>query len=64
LSVGEGVSDALVTIAYDPQTSGGLLAAIPPGATEAVGRALSNARVDYWWIGQVEDAEAGSVALV
>jgi selenide,water dikinase len=64
LSVGEDVPDAFVTIAHDPQTSGGLLAAVPPATKETVGRALLDAGVDHWWIGHVDDAEVGSVALV
>src|SRR6476661_8779564 len=36
LEVGASVTDDLVTIAHDPQTSGGLLAAVAPDRTEAL----------------------------
>ena len=36
LTVGDGVSPELVALAHDPQTSGGLLAAIDPGRVDAV----------------------------
>ena len=40
LTVGSGVAPELVALAHDPQTSGGLLAAIPPAdATNVQGRA-------------------------
>ncbi|MFL5756445.1 MAG: selenide, water dikinase SelD [Chloroflexota bacterium] len=60
LDVGR-IADEAVTIAHDPQTSGGLLAAVPPEAVAAVDRDLRLAGVEPWWIGRVE-AGAG-VAL-
>ena len=44
-----------MTIAHDPQTSGGLLAAIPPERVDTVEAALAARGVEHWWIGSVED---------
>jgi selenide,water dikinase len=63
LDVGAAVVPALVTLAHDPQTSGGLLAAIPPERLAAVQSALALAEVAHWRIGRVEAGAAG-VALV
>ena len=63
LEVGANVTADLVTIAHDPQTSGGLLAAVAPGDVAAVDAALDAAGVERWWIGRVDPGEPG-VALV
>jgi selenophosphate synthase len=55
LDVSTGVPPELVALAHDPQTSGGLLAAIPPSQLDAVGAAFDTASVAYWRIGEVED---------
>ena len=44
----------LVTLAHDPQTSGGLLAAIPEEDVVRVSGQLRAAAVDHWVIGRVE----------
>ncbi len=54
LTVAAGVSPELVTLAHDPQTSGGLLAAIRPAALEAVVADLDARGVPYWLVGRVE----------
>lgn len=54
LEVAEGVDPARVALAHDPQTSGGLLAAVPAPLREAVDVALAEVGVERWWIGQVE----------
>jgi selenide,water dikinase len=46
-----------VTIAHDPQTSGGLLAAVPPDRVDAVDAAFAAAGVEAWWIGEVRAGE-------
>ena len=64
LEVGLDLAPELVTLAHDPQTSGGLLAAIPEADVAAVGSALAAAGVDHWWIGRVEPSGAPAVRLV
>jgi selenide, water dikinase len=63
LSVAPDVSPELVALAHDPQTSGGLLAAIPHGAVKDLHRDLLDAGLEHWAVGRVEAAETGSVAL-
>ncbi|MBA2701603.1 MAG: selenide, water dikinase SelD [Chloroflexi bacterium] len=65
LLVAGNVSPALVALAHDPQTSGGLLAAIPIENLDAVMRQLNGGGVEAWQVGRVEPTEGGaSVALV
>ena len=63
LSVAESVPEDAVTLAHDPQTSGGLLAAIPPAAAPAILDGLRAAGVSAWTIGRVETASSPGVAL-
>jgi len=58
LDVAPDVPSERITLAHDPQTSGGLLAAVPPDLVAAVERALDDAGVERWWIGRVEAGEA------
>lgn len=51
------VAPEAVVIAHDPQTSGGLLAAIPPERIEEVDHDLAVVGVDRWWIGRVEEGD-------
>jgi len=52
--VAEGALDAdLLALAFDPQTSGGLLAAVDAAAVEAVMASLATAGVDATVVGQV-----------
>jgi len=64
LEVAAGVTPELVTLAHDPQTSGGVLAAIVPARLEAVRAALSDAGVEPWIVGRVEPLDDGDVAGV
>jgi len=59
LEVASGVPSELVTLAHDPQTSGGLLAAVPADRLDAVEAGLAAAGVDAWRIGRVESREPG-----
>ncbi len=59
LTVADGVAPALVTLAHDPQTSGGLLAAVPPALLDSVSAGLDHEGVDHWWVGLVEAGDAG-----
>ena len=62
LTVGTGVRDVLVALAHDPQTSGGLLAAVPAGRLAAVEADLAAVGVPAWRVGAVATGEG--VALV
>ena len=61
LKVRGGVSDELVTLAHDPQTSGGLLAAIPADRLAAVTEELEGAGLPAWQIGEVEEGAGVSL---
>ena len=63
LDVAPGVSQPLVTLAHDPQTSGGLLAAVPPDVVRAVEDALEAAGVSSWRVGRVEAAGEPGITL-
>ena len=64
LTVGPDVSAAIVALAHDPQTSGGLVAAVPPDRLAAVTAALDAAGEPWWRIGRVETADAPGIVLV
>ncbi len=55
-----------MTLAHDPQTSGGLLAAVPADLVEATEAAFDAADVERWWIGRVDPGADGvaGVALI
>src|SRR4029453_6186229 len=61
LAVAPDIEPALVTLAHDPQTSGGLLAAVPEAATHALLEDLAAAGVSGWRVGHVESG--GGVEL-
>jgi selenide,water dikinase len=63
LEIGGGVAPELVTLAHDPQTSGGLLAAVPPDLAPAVRSALDAAGVPARRVGYVEAADPAAIAL-
>ena len=63
LTVDPMVSAERVTLAHDPQTSGGLLAAIAPERLTEVEARLSAAGVPHWRIGAVEATSTPGVAL-
>lgn len=66
LDVGEDVAPELVVLAHDPQTSGGLLAAMPGARLAAARAALDDAGVEHWIVGRVEaidDGDPPGVAL-
>ena len=66
LEVGAGVAPEWVALAHDPQTSGGLLAAVPAGHAETVAEVLRIAGVPCGLVGRVEagDGTPGPGALV
>jgi selenide, water dikinase len=61
LEVGNGVTADLVTLAHDPQTSGGLLAAVALDRIADLEAAFDDAGVERRWIGEVV---AGEPAVV
>jgi len=63
LTVDPGVALELVTLAHDPQTSGGLLAAVAPERIDALEAAFEAGGVERWWVGQVEAADVPSIWL-
>jgi selenide,water dikinase len=66
----EGLADVaaaipadLAELLFDPQTSGGLLLAVPPGAADALGAALAARHVPGARIGRLTDGPAGTIAV-
>ena len=57
LTVADSVAPELVALAHDPQTSGGLLAAVAASEVEVVEQALAAAGVSSWRVCYVEDGE-------
>jgi selenide,water dikinase len=62
LHVAAGVAPELVALAHDPQTSGGLLAAVPPTDVDAVEADVARAGVPSWRVGRVEDGQGVSLS--
>ena len=62
LTVGEGVAPELVALAHDPQTSGGILAAVPAERAETIAEVLRIAGIPCRLIGRVEAGDEGSHA--
>jgi selenide, water dikinase len=60
LSLAADVAPELVALAHDPQTSGGLLAAIAPDRLAAVRAGLDDAGVEHWTVGRVETTRDGA----
>jgi len=59
LEIAEGADELRVDLALDPQTSGGLLAAVSADAAERIVRRLPGAAV----VGRVSDGKAGAIRL-
>ena len=54
---------SIVTLAHDPQTSGGLLAAVSPSAIATLEAGLDARGVTHWQIGHVEPSAEGHGAV-
>jgi len=63
LTLGLDLAPELITLAHDPQTSGGLLAAIPPDKEKALHADLESAGIRHWAVGRVEAASEPGVTL-
>jgi selenide,water dikinase len=61
LTVGDDIAPELVALAHDPQTSGGLLAAVAPSDVETLRADLAAAGAESWRVGRVEAGEPGVV---
>jgi selenide, water dikinase len=59
LTVADGAAPELVALAHDPQTSGGLLAAVPATDLDGLQADLAAAGVSSWRVGSVEAGETG-----
>jgi selenide,water dikinase len=59
-----GIDPGLVTLLHDPQTSGGLLAAIAPAYLDRAVSALRGAGAGAWVVGRVRERAGCSVLLV
>lgn len=55
VALAEGVDDALAQLLFDPQTSGGLLIAVPEAGAEALRESIERETGGCWRIGHVED---------
>ncbi len=64
LQVEAKLDRALVALLFDPQTSGGLLIAVPEGKDEALRRALASRQASAARIGRVLDRQETAVRLV
>jgi selenide, water dikinase len=62
--VAPGVQPDVVDLLYDPQTSGGLLAAVSPAHADAILRALSSAAVSAAHIGRVTPLSAHRISIL
>jgi selenide, water dikinase len=60
LEVAPEVEEELVVLAHDPQTSGGLLAAVPDQRLGSLRATLADAGVDHWIVGRVEAVATGA----
>jgi len=63
VSVGEGISRAMQDILYDPQTSGGLMAAIPEKEAEECLHKLTDAGIPAAAVGYVTDRQEADLYL-
>lgn len=57
-------ADELYETLYDPQTSGGILAAVPPQRVDEFARALDAHNTAHWIVGQVGQPAAGQPPIL
>lgn len=63
LALDEEISHALVALLFDPQTSGGLLAAVPPQEQTNLEQAFRAAREPLWIVGAVSEGSGIAVTI-
>ena len=63
LTIGPNVPAELLALAHDPQTSGGLLAAVPSDPSDTIAAVLRSAGVECWSVGRVEASDRPAIAL-
>lgn len=63
LDVADEVPSALEDLLHDPQTSGGLLIAVPPDRVDELVGALDGRSVSHWRIGRLTDDVTGRMAV-
>jgi selenide,water dikinase len=61
---GGNISPEDLDILSDPQTSGGLLMAVPAGRADALLAALAGKGVNGWVVGRVDEAPAGRLRVL
>jgi selenide,water dikinase len=61
LSIGSGIDSRLVALLHDPQTSGGLLAALDPSFAARAAEAFRAAGVAAWQVGTLAPAAGGTL---
>jgi len=61
VSISEGVPEALLHVLYDPQTSGGLLFAVPPEKAQEVEARFAAAQLAVWRVGAAARGEGVQV---
>jgi selenide,water dikinase len=64
VAIGEGVELALADLMYDPQTSGGLLLAMPEADSRVYLEKLESIGHEAWVIGRVLDAEDQAIRVI
>jgi selenide,water dikinase len=62
LTVVDGIAEEFVTLAHDPQTSGGLLAPISPDQANGLQQALGDRGVESWVVGRVDEGSGVSLS--
>jgi selenide,water dikinase len=60
----EGIAEEIQLLLYTPETSGGLLAAVAPGALGVLEQMFRRADASLWLVGEVAESESGVLVSV